>query len=108
MFKNVAVIGEGMNWLGGRLVEMMGAEEELSKFNRQLESAVHDFVGGIYSSKQARKAAETRIRELYMENPGRVLERLSEALDRIKKVDTAKTADRVEMLIKALQNRTMD
>jgi hypothetical protein len=108
MFIIVAVIGEGMNWLGGRLVEMMGAEEELSKFNRQLDSAVHDFVGTIFSSKQAQKAAETRISELYMENPGRVLERLSEALDRIKKVDTAKTADRVEMLIKALQNRTMD
>jgi hypothetical protein len=43
-----------------------------------------------------------------MENPGRVLERLSEALDRIKKVDTAKTADRVEILIKGLQDRTKD
>lgn len=108
MFIIVAVIGEGINWLGGRMMEMTGTEKELSKFNRQLDSAVHDFVDATYSSKQAQKAAETRISELYSENPGRVLECLSEAFDRIKKMGTTKTAGRVEMLIKGLQDRTKD
>ncbi len=108
MFIIVTVIGEGMNWLGEKIMEMTGPEKELSKFNRQLDSAVHDFVDATYSSKQAQKAAETRISELYSKNPGRVLECLSEILDRIEKLGTTKTAGRLEMLIKGLQDRTKD
>jgi len=108
MFIIVAVIGEGINWLDGKMMEMTGTEKKLSKFNRELDSAVHDFVDATYSSKQAQKAAETRISELYKENPGMVLECLSETYDRIKEWGTTKTAGGVEMLIKGLQDRTKD
>lgn len=106
MFMIVAVIGEGMNWLGGKIMEITGTEKELLRFNKQLDSAVHDFVDVTHSSKQVQKAAETRINELYSEHPERVVECLSETLDRIKKMGTTKTAGRVEMLIKGLQDRT--
>lgn len=106
MFVIVAAVGEATNWLGEKLMEATGREDELARFNRQLDSATHDFVGATYSSKQAQKTAETAMNKLYSERPERVIEHLSETLDRIRKMGTAKTAARLETLIKELQDRT--
>jgi hypothetical protein len=105
MFVIVAVVGETMNWLGEKMMEITGTEKELLRFKKQLDSAVHNFVGATYSSKQVQRAAETRINELYSKHPELVLECLSETLERIKEMGTNKTAARVEMLIKELQHR---
>lgn len=106
MFVIVAAVGEATSWLGEKLMEAIGREDPLVRFNRQLDSAVHDFVGATYSSEQVQKTAETTIDKLYSERPERVIEFLSETLDRIRKMGTAKTAARVETLIKELQHRT--
>jgi hypothetical protein len=44
MFIVVTVIGEAMNWLGENIIEITGTEKEISRFNKRLNSAVHDFV----------------------------------------------------------------
>ena len=108
MFIIVTVIGEGTNWLSGKIVEMAGTEKEAVRFKRRLDSAVHDFVETTFASKQVRKPAEKRINDLYSQHPARVLERLFETLDRVEKTGTTKTAARVEMLIKELQERTLN
>jgi hypothetical protein len=106
MFIIVTVIGEGMNWLRGEIMEMRGPEKEALMFKKQLDSAVHDFVETPFFSKQAWRTTEERIKDLYSEHPERVMERLSETFDRVKKTGTTKTAARLEMLIKVLQQST--
>jgi hypothetical protein len=106
MFMIVAVAGETINWLGERIIEMTGSEKELLTFNKELDSAVRDFVDAVYSSTKVQTAAEARIRELHSEHPELVDKYLAETLDRTRKMGPAKTAARVEMLIKELHDET--
>jgi hypothetical protein len=105
MFVIVTVICEAVNWLSKKFMEIT-MEDELSGFNKRLNSAVHDFIEATYASTAVQKSAETIIKKLYSEHPELVDKYLSEILDRIKKMGTAQTAARVEVLIKELRERT--
>lgn len=104
MFIIVTAIGESMNWVGERIVEKAGWNEP-RRFKRQLDSAIHDFMGVTYSSEQAQMAAETRLNELYSEHPEQVMAHLSETLTRVKKMGTKKDAEQLETLVKKLQDK---
>jgi hypothetical protein len=103
MFVIMTVIGEGINWLSEKFMEMT-SEDELSGFNKRLNRAVHDFVDASYSPTEVQNAAETRIVELYSKHPELVDKYLSETLDRIRKIGTPRTAARVEALINELHD----
>ena len=102
MFVFVTVVGESMNWLGKRIGEMAWRNEP-ERFKRQLDRAVHDFVEAAYSSKNAQRAVEARIIELYSEHPEQAMRYLSEVLGRTKSTGSPKTATRVEMMIEELK-----